>query len=203
MSSKNQRNITLETEITALLRQRDKRAISLLYENYSGALYGIIARTIPSEEVAQEVLQDVFVKVWKNADKYDATKGRLFTWLAQITRNATTDTFRSGKYQRSTKTDEIDVTVSNHEAFSETSNIKDVGLKKVIDSLDEKYRILIDYIYFRGYSQADAAKELDIPLGTVKTRVRAAILELRKTLGNELFNLLVLLAFLLSLLCVV
>jgi len=203
MSSKNQRNITLETEITSLLRQRDKRAISLLYENYSGALYGIIARTIPSEEVAQEVLQDVFVKVWKNADKYDATKGRLFTWLAQITRNATTDTFRSGKYQRSKKTDELDTSVSNHEAFSETSNIKDVGLKKVIDNLDEKYRLLIDYIYFRGYSQADAAKELDIPLGTVKTRVRAAILELRKTLGNELFNLLVLLAFLLSLLCVV
>ena len=190
MTTKKERNIALENEIVTYLGNGDKRAISLLYKNYSGALFGIITRTIPNQEVASEVLQDVFLKVWKNADKYDASKGRLFTWLAQITRNSTIDTLRSGKFQRGTKTDELDVVVSNNNAaLSEHLNIRDSGLKTVINQLDEKYQILIEYIYFKGYSQSEAAKELDIPIGTVKTRTRAAIKELRKSLGNELYTI--------------
>ncbi len=189
MSTENKRNIELENEIVTLLGNDDKRAISLLYKNYSGALFGIITRTIPNKEVASEVLQDVFLKVWKNADKYDASKGRLFTWLAQITRNATIDTFRSGKFQRGTKTDDLDIVVANNNiSFQESMNLEDSGLKKVINALDPKYRILVEYIYFKGYSQSEVAKALDIPIGTVKTRTRAAILALRKTLGKELFT---------------
>lgn len=189
MSTENKRNIELENEIVTLLGNDDKRAISLLYKNYSGALFGIITRTIPNKEVASEVLQDVFLKVWKNADKYDASKGRLFTWLAQITRNATIDTFRSGKFQRGTKTDDLDIVVTNNNiSLQESMNIEDSGLKKVINTLDPKYRILVEYIYFKGYSQSEVAKALDIPIGTVKTRTRAAILALRKTLGKELFT---------------
>lgn len=187
MGNSNNKNITLEKEIISLLAQGDKKAISLLYQNYSDALYGIIRRTIPSQEVATEVLQDVYVKVWKNRDRYDGTKGKLFTWLAQITRNATIDVFRSGKYQRSLKTDEIDPLVYNSVQLSEESDIRDSGLQDVINKMDPKYYKLIYLVYFEGYSQSEIAEKLDMPLGTVKTRLRSAIKELRKTLGNETF----------------
>ena len=193
--SNNQRNIGLENEIVLLLGQGDRQAISLLYKNYSGSLFGIISRMIPATEVAEEVLQDVFIKVWDNADKYDPTKGRLFTWLAQITRNTALDKVRSAGYRKGQKTDGIETSVSLNEAFTETSQIQDSGLRKVINSLDENYRTLIDYAYFQSYSQSEIAEELNMPLGTVKTRMRAAINELRKVLKNELISILALLSF--------
>lgn len=196
MAIQTDKNITLEEQIVTFLQQKDKKAISLLYKNYSGALFGIIKRTISSEEVANEVLQDVFVKVWKNADKYNAQKGRLFTWLVQITRNASIDTIRSGRYQRGTKTDELDVIVSNSLDHSEEADIKDEGLRNVVNELDPKYRSIIDLVYFQSYTQSEVAKELDIPIGTVKTRVRSAILELRKKLGKEFSSAMVLVSFL-------
>lgn len=181
----NNKHTNIELRIIALLRQRDKEAIELLYDNYSAALYGIILKIIPSQAIAQEVLQDVFVKVWNNSDKYDADKGRLFTWLAQITRNAAKDTLRSRDYKQSNKTDTLDDNVNNDSSLAQYPQTTDSGLRKVIDGLDDKYKEIIDLLYFKEYSHSEAAKELDIPIGTLKSRVRKAILQLRKILGNE------------------
>lgn len=188
--STNQRNIALENEIVTLLGQGDKKAISLLYQHYAGALFGIVRRMIPSQEVAEEVLQDVFVKVWDNADKYDQSKGRLYTWLAQITRNTSLDRVRSATYRKGRKTDEMDSSVYNDEALTEPTHIQDSGLRKVVDGLDGKYRTLINYAYYQGYSQSEIAKELDMPLGTVKTRLRSAVQELRQLLNKEIIAIL-------------
>jgi RNA polymerase sigma-70 factor (ECF subfamily) len=187
------RNIALENEIVLLLGESDKQAVSLLYKNYSGALLGIIARMLPEREVAEEVLQDVFLKAWENAGKYDPAKGRLFTWLAQIARNAALDKVRSAGYRKSKKTDDLENAVSVREAAADMPPVNDAGLRKVIASLDENHQTLIDYAYFRGYSQSEIAEELNIPLGTVKTRIRATVNELRKILKNELISILVLL----------
>lgn len=157
--------------------------MSLLYEYYAPTIYGMICRMIPYNEIAEEVLQDVFVKVWENFNKYDSSKGRLFTWLVQITRNTTIDRLRSASYSQNLltcsieKTDEIPV---------EHPPIQDSGLKRVVEGLDPMHRMLIDYVYFQGYSQAEIAVEFSMPLGTVKTRVRAAILELRKLLNSDI-----------------
>jgi len=165
-------------------------SIVLLYDNYSPALYGIILRIVPSESLAQEVLQDVFMKVWNNADKYDADKGKLFTWLAQIARNASKDALRSRLHKQDIKTDTLADNVDNDSSLSHSPHIADSGLRKIIDSLDKKYKEIIDLLYFQGYSHSEAAKELNIPIGTLKSRVRKAILELRKLLGNELITIL-------------
>lgn len=175
-----------EIKIIDLLQSGDKKGMPLLYKHYSAAIYGIIIRMVNNEEVAQEVMQDVFIKAWKHADKYDSNKGRLYTWLAQIARNSSLTTIKSGNFQRDAKTDSLDPIVYNSESLSEEDNINDIGLKKVIDKLDDKHKLLIDYIYYRGYSQRDAAKALSLPVGTVKTRIRTAILELRKVLGNDI-----------------
>jgi len=184
----------IESQITILLLKEDKEAITLLYKNYSAAIYGIISRIIQDKEIANEVLQDTFVKIWKNSTKFDITKGKLFTWMAQIARNSAIDTIRSGKYQRSTKTDSLPEYVYNSENLSESINVSDSGLKTQINKMDLKYREVIDLIYFQGYSQSETAKKLDLPLGTIKTRIRKAIIELRKSLGNEVFTLFVLIS---------
>jgi RNA polymerase sigma-70 factor (ECF subfamily) len=191
-----QRNIDREQEIIRLLGLRDDRAVSMLYQHYSGALYGIIARMIPAKEVAEEVLQDTFVKIWDNAEKYDSAKGRLFTWLAQITRNAALDRVRSAGYRRNQKTDVLEPAVSNSVKMAEDMQIEDEGLRKVVAKMDGKYRMLIDYAYFQGYTQSEIAEELNMPLGTVKTRLRSAINGLRQILKNEIISILLLLSIL-------
>jgi len=182
----NKKHTNIEDKIVALLKQGDKEAIVLLHEYYSPALYGIILRIVFSEVLAQEVLQDVFIKVWKNSDKYDSDKGKLFTWLAQITRNASKDALRSSRYKQDNKTDMLADNVGNDSSLSHVPHIADSGLRKTIDSLDKKYTEIIDLLYFQGYSHSEAAKELNIPVGTLKSRTRKAILELRRILGNEL-----------------
>ncbi len=177
----------IESSIVNYLLKEDKRAISLIYSNYSDSLYGIISRIVPDKEIASEVLQDTFVKIWKNSSKYDVTKGKLFTWMAQIARNSAIDTLRSGKYNKGAKTDSIPDFVYNSVELSNTISLEDSGLRKQIDSLDTKYKEVINLLYFMGHSQSEAAKKLNLPLGTVKTRVRSAILELRKSLGNEVY----------------
>lgn len=173
------------TALILRLKNRDRRAMPELYHKYSGALLHIILRTIRSSEVAEEVLQDAFVKIWENIDKYDETKGRLFTWMVQICRNTAIDRLRSANFKRWEKTDSLENNVNDDKRWSESLVIEDSGLRKVINNLDEKYRNLIDYLYFQDYTQKEVSEELNIPLGTVKTRVRAAMVELRRLLGNE------------------
>jgi len=196
------KNITeIERKITELMAQGDRQAVNLTYQNYGNALYGIIRRIVKSEALAEEVLQDVMVKVWQNAKSYNRTKGRLFTWLSNIARNASIDMLRSAGYNPEQKTTSIENPVYQNVGGSEEIKIKDSGLEKIINSLDEKHRVLIDMAYFQGYSQREIEKELGIPLGTIKSRLRQAINELRTKLNDDqVRNLLLSIAFVVSLL---
>jgi len=190
-----------EKEITKLMALGDRRAVNLTYENYGDTLYGIIRRIVKSEELAEEVLQDVMVKIWINSKKYNRKKGRLFTWLSNIARNASIDCIRSARNNREKKTTSIENFVHDSVGGSEELKFKDSGLEKVVNSLDEKHRILIDMAYFQGYSQSELAKELNIPLGTIKSRLRLAINELRTKLSDDqVRNLLLSIALALTLL---
>jgi RNA polymerase sigma-70 factor (ECF subfamily) len=179
---KSKNNYT-EEELVALLKRKDANAYSLLYDNYSAALFGVISRVVSAEEIAEDILQDVFIKIWKNIENYDASKGRLFTWMLNIARNASIDYSRSKQFKMGTKIQGMDTSVYEVNKKSSThSNTDFIGVKEEVAKLKEEHRILIDMIYFAGYTQEDTAKELNIPLGTVKTRVRAAIIKLRETL---------------------
>ncbi|MEM6376589.1 MAG: RNA polymerase sigma factor [Bacteroidota bacterium] len=171
------------------LKSRDKVALREAYEQYGGALLHLILKLVPDRATSEEILQDTFVKVWEKATQFDENKGRLFSWMAQIARNTAIDRLRSGNFKRWEKTDTLEADVSETIKLSESLKIKDSGLRKIVDSLDEKHRQLIDYLYFQDYTQKEASEALGIPLGTVKTRIRAAILELRKLLSKEVFLL--------------
>jgi len=123
------------------------------------------------------VLQEVFVNIWKKIESYDSSKGRLFTWMMNIARNAAIDKIRSRGYRDSLKNSAIPETGDTGAATS--PQLSDTGLKKVLTTLKEEHRVLIDMSYFQGYTHEEIAKILDIPLGTVKTRIRSALTHLR------------------------
>jgi RNA polymerase sigma factor (sigma-70 family) len=172
----------MQDELILRLKQQDRTVISQLYDMYSGALYGVVLRIVQSPELAQQVLQDTFLKVWRNSASYDASKGRLFTWMLNIARNTAIDATRTAHFRNQQKTENTDMLV--YKPGSETLNPDHLDVRKVVDTLDEKYKSLIDLIYFKGYTQEEVAEETGIPIGTVKTRLRYAMNELRKVFGE-------------------
>jgi RNA polymerase sigma factor (sigma-70 family) len=157
-----------------------------LYDHYSGALLGVIARIIKKEEIAEEILQDVFLKIWDRIDSYDATKGKLFTWMLNIARNQAIDKTRSKEFSKGKKTDDIENLVSkvDRKDYFE-QGVEVIGLQEVLKLLPEDQRFVIDQHYLKGYTQAEMSEEFNLPLGTVKTRMRLAMKELRNILKIE------------------
>jgi len=168
-----------EPELIDLLKLRQQTAFSYLYDNYASALYGIIVSIVPDRELANDVLQEAFVKIWKQVSTYDASKGRLFTWMMNIARNASIDMLRSKNYQRSQQNRELTETVYE-KGGSTSTNVEQIGLRKLVNSLKEDYRILLELAYFEGLTQDEISKMLNMPLGTVKTRLRTALIQLRE-----------------------
>jgi RNA polymerase sigma-70 factor (ECF subfamily) len=170
-----------EEELVALLYQKDMKAFEYLYDNYSDALYGITLKIVKGDEdLAHDVLQEAFVKIWRNFEKYDRAKSSLFTWLLNITRNHAIDTLRSKKYKYEIQNIGDNVRMAET-ALTGQTNTDTLGVKQAVETLLEpEQQQVIDAIYFNGLTQEEAARELNIPLGTVKTRVRIALRELRK-----------------------
>ncbi len=172
-----------EQELVHLLRNRDNQAFSYLYDNYSGALYSIILQIVQENELASDVLQEVFINIWRKIESYDALKGRLFTWMLNIARNASIDTLRSKNYQNSRKNQELgDHVHTGGNGQTLQPNVDHIGLRKTLEKLKPEHRVLIELAYFKGYTHEEIAAIENIPLGTVKTRIRNSLLQLREYL---------------------
>lgn len=167
-----------EEELVLLLRQHDASAFSYLYDNYSGALHGVILGVLPHAETALDILQDVFVKIWKQISVYDESKGRLFTWMLTIARNAAIDAIRSKDWKNQQRNSEL-TSNSIVAAGASQVNTDTIGIRKIVHGLKEEYKVLVELSYFEGHTQEDISKILGIPIGTVKTRLRKALSELR------------------------
>jgi len=167
-----------EQELVYSLQQRNENAFGYLYDNYSGALYGIIQSIIPDKEIGHDVLQNVFINIWKKIESYDPGKGRLFTWMLNIARNAAIDEVRSKGYRDTQRNQSLSDDVAIPGAVT-APVVDDVGLRKVLAGLKEEWRVLIELSYFQGYTHEEISKALSIPLGTVKTRIRTALQQLR------------------------
>ena len=169
---------SIEKEIVNLLEHGNKKAITLLYENYADALYGVIKKIISDDDTAQDVLQESFIKIWRYSKKYDSSKAKLFTWLYRIAYNTAIDKVRSLKNKNS---NEIQIETSSVYKISANELNQDVlDMQKHLNSLDEKYQIVINALFFEGMTQQEASEELDIPLGTIKSRLKIGLRELKK-----------------------
>ena len=189
--------IIIQEEILVDLFQQDReKAIPLIYDKYSAALYGIILRIIKEEELAQEVLQDTFVRIWNKSSYYDPKKGRLFTWMMNIARNLAINTLNSKAVKDKSKIQGLDNNVYNIKSNYNT-NEDVVDICDILQQLDQKYRTIVELAYFEGFTQKEISEKLDIPLGTVKSSVKIAMRKL-KSIYTGKSNLYGLVLFLIS-----
>jgi RNA polymerase sigma factor (sigma-70 family) len=167
-----------EAELVNMLKQRTQSAFNYLYDNYSASLYTVILSILQEKELANDTLQEVFIKIWRQIEQYNPEKGRLFTWMVNISRNASIDILRSKDYHSQKQNRELTENVYN---AASTVNIETdkIGLRKLISNLKDDQKILIELAYFQGYTQDEISKLLNMPLGTVKTRLRSALIQLR------------------------
>jgi len=165
------------------IKSGDVKAFEQIYILYSESLYGIIYRIVGEEKNSEEVLQDVFLKIWNNASTYKSTKGRFFTWALNIARNAAIDKVRSKDFQNQKLNLKADTFADIIENKSNVSGRLDaIGLQKYLDLMGPFCKKLIDLLFFQGFTQKESAEELQIPIGTVKTRNRNCIDKLRADL---------------------
>lgn len=169
-----------QEEIVTLLLKKDDKAYSTLYDMYAKSLFAVIINLINDREEAEDVLQEVFIKIWKNIDTYNESKGRFYTWMINIARNSAIDKLRSKNFNKSKKNLSTDNFVhlldeSNKSVFK----IDAIGIQEFIQKLKPKCIALIDLLFFKGYTQQEASEALEIPLGTVKTQNRNCINDLR------------------------
>lgn len=167
-------------QLVSQFQQKDVTAFEALYNMYSESMLGVIYNIVKDTDVAQEVMQDVFIKAWNNAESYSSKKGRFFTWILNIARNAAIDKIRSKGFKTSKQNLNVDffvdIIASNDNLDRQTDAI---GIKKFVSKLADKCKQIIELLYFKGYTQKEAAENLDIPIGTIKTRNRNCINELR------------------------
>jgi len=176
-------SILLEKHIVELLQERNDKAISLLYDHYGDTLFGVAYKVVKDEELAQDVVQESFVKIWKKSDSYDPAKAKLFTWLFRITRNTAIDKLRSVR----TKSDkEIQIDVSNvYKIGVDSIRPEFIDIQENLAKIESKYQIVLDALFFQGMTQQEASDELDIPLGTIKSRLKIGLRELKKIYGSS------------------
>jgi len=172
-----------EQELVLSLKAKDQASFSYLYDHYAGALYSVVLQVVSDREQANDVLQEAFVNIWRKIDSYDAGKGRLFTWMLNVTRNLAIDLVRSKSYRNSQKNQPLpEDTEWSGGGIVLPNTVDTIGLRKQIGKLKAEHRTLIDLAYFKGYTQEEIAQLENLPLGTVKTRIRTALIQLREYL---------------------
>lgn len=169
----------IETEIVSLLSHQDKHAIKLIFDAYGAVLLNVIHRIIEDRSMAEEVLQQVLVKVWRNSQAYNAEKAGLYSWLVAISRNAALDKRKTRDFRESQKSKSSIQIVTLENKSSGENSLEKLMARQLLEQLPDKYRLLIDMSFFEGYSHQEIADKLDVPLGTVKTRIRFALKHLR------------------------
>ena len=170
-----------EPDLILALQEQKKIGADTLYEMYSGSLMGIVQRIIEDKEIAEDVLQEGLVKIWNSIQQYDPTKGRLFTWMVNVVRNLAIDKVRSKDYRNHSKNQDIENHVNSiDERRNSEYKPEHLGVKDLLQKLRPEQKVIVDMIYFQGFTHVEVSDELAIPLGTVKTRLRMGIIELRK-----------------------
>jgi len=171
-----------EAQLVTLLQLRSEEGFSYLYDNYSAAISGIIFSIINDLNASEDVLQEVFVRIYSKVEQYDADKSRLYTWMAQIARNAAIDWKRKTRNQPGSVNqkplEDVSVAVTN-------SNADMADLGKWIFKLAKPEQDVLVLAYFEGHTQEAIGQILQIPLGTVKSRIRSGLLKLRTLMTDQ------------------
>ncbi|MES3016354.1 MAG: RNA polymerase sigma factor [Bacteroidota bacterium] len=182
ISKKRSRKLRLSEDMLVVgLKNNDSLAMSALYQMYSDSLYKVISTIVVIEEVAQDLLQETFIKIWKSFKMYDATKGRLYTWMARLARNLSIDYLRSSNHRNASICEDLsEVGQQVDITFQTNYNPELIGVKDMTKILTNDQKSALELVYFKGYTHVQAAEELNITLGILRSRLQSSISELRK-----------------------
>jgi RNA polymerase sigma factor (sigma-70 family) len=174
-----------ELQLMTLAARGDVSAFEQLYDRYSAALFGVVLKVVNDQARAEEVLQDTFVKIWRSVNSYDPAKGRPFTWMLNIARNTAIDMVRTRDFRENAAIRPLDAHVYRTGSDPLTATTDHIGMDKVLGGMPVEQREMIDLAYYQGYSQQEIADRTGLPLGTVKSRTRAALSHLRTALKDH------------------
>ena len=184
-----------DKDLLKRIARKDPVALSLLYDQYNRLLFGLLLSILKKRTEAEDLLQDVFSNIWEKADQYDPDRGTGYTWIVSLTRNKGIDRLRSKVYKEQKKqSTSLDNEDTYMPLFSEENNpLEDAilsdrasMLKEALAKISEKQRTVLQVAYFDGLTQTEISEQLDIPLGTVKSRMRDGMLKLREILSGGL-----------------
>ena len=181
-----------DKDLLKRIARKDPVALSMLYDQYNRLLFGLLLSILKKKTEAEDLLQDVFTNIWEKADQFDPERGTGYTWIVSLTRNKGIDRLRSKVYKEQKKqSTSLDDEAVFHPLYSNENNpLEDTilsdraeRLKNALLQISEKQREVISY--FDGLSQTEISDEYDIPLGTVKTRMRDGMIKLREILSGD------------------
>ncbi|WP_298545713.1 RNA polymerase sigma factor [uncultured Aquimarina sp.] len=169
-----------DLELIRKLQNQDSYALSKVYDLYSGALYGVILRMCKDESLAQDLLQETFMKIWQKSHTYNPDKGKFFTWSYRIARNITLNALR----KKNVLIQNEDLSVYKDRSTSEEKEI--LGLDGSLKKLEPHHQRALELVYFNGLTHREAHEEMDVPLGTFKSYIKQALKKLRESYKEEL-----------------
>lgn len=181
-----------DVEVLRAIAGGDEQSLSTLYTRYKLILFSLILRIVHSQAEAEDILQEVFLQVWRKASDFDEARGRPFTWLVTLARSRAIDRLRALDSRDRTATEAArDVTDSISDASDDAVKSEQGEIVRgALAELPEEQRRILVLAYFEGLTQSEIAARLTTPLGTVKTRMRAGMIRLRELLGERVKDLL-------------
>jgi RNA polymerase sigma factor (sigma-70 family) len=172
------------SNLISSLQQKDERAFAYLYDNYSAALYGVVLKVVSDADDANDVLQEAFVSIWKSIDTYDANRGgSLFTWMLNIARNKAIDRFRQKNRIVENQKELRNVSIQNEHLNLNALKTDTIGINNLVSKIKPELKELIDLHYYKGFTHQEITEITNLPLGTVKTKMRSAMTELKSVFG--------------------
>jgi RNA polymerase sigma-70 factor (ECF subfamily) len=183
-----------EKQLIMEIAAENQKAFFTLYERYKSLLYTVIIKIVKNVEDAEEILQEIFMTVWNKSKSFDYEKGSVYVWLLTLSRNRAIDKIRSKAYRNQKIQSDIEdyayMLPLNELNGLDLTVLKEKAkfIEEALDSLPEDQSILLRLAYFEGYTQSELAEKLQIPLGTIKTRMRLAMLKLKQSILKDLFS---------------
>ncbi|MBK6731940.1 MAG: RNA polymerase sigma factor [Bacteroidetes bacterium] len=168
-----------EEQLVEALRSKSRQGYEILYKYFAPVLLGLAKKITRSETAAEDILQDSFIKLWEKADEYSPER-QAFTWFSNIVKNKSIDYLRSKHVKY--KIQNPDDTVHYNELLKTEIAVDHIGLIEVINKMKPEHKLVLETVYYGCRTHEEASEELQIPLGTVKTRIRSAIIHLRESL---------------------
>jgi RNA polymerase sigma-70 factor (ECF subfamily) len=181
LSSAESKGVWADAALLSVIRSGDASAMAMLYDRYSSIVYAVALRVLRDTAAAEDVLQEVFMQLWRSPGRFDSSRGSLGPWLAVIARNRAIDVLR----KRHPETDIEDVVLSVASDMAGDAE-RSRAMKKVrsaLGAMPSAQRSVLEMAYFEGLTHTEIAAKTGEPLGTIKTRIRAGLLALRKSLN--------------------